>query len=608
MRVDCPHAERCAGCPAIHEDYAAQLEAKAVRVARAFLRFDALAGVAQAPVAAAAVLEGYRTRAKLVASGGAIGLYATRGDHEVVDLPGCRVLPPLLGDVVAAVRAELARDPALRRALLALDVREVLAAEGPVAMATLVLDDGARLDPSPLAARLREALPALRTIAVSRRARRSPQILGRGLAVIAGEPVLEELVEAPGGREVRVPAVPGGFVQAHRAQAARLRARLVERVSAAGVAIEGARVVDAYAGSGALGLGLAAAGADVLAIDSHAPSIERARDAARRQGLALSGVAGDAAPVLADLAARRVGADLVILNPPRRGVAPEVRRAVAALAPRLVAYVSCDPDTLARDLDHLARLGWAARAVEPFDLIPLSREVETLAILAPASPAPPRVVHREDEALVVVKPAHEPTTPHPESPTSLLARVRECLELPDATAVHRLDEGTSGLVLVARAPSLVPRWAAALAAGRKTYCALVRGVTREKGVVRRPLTIDGVAVPAVTRYRRLAVIGGHSLLAVVLETGRTHQIRRHLAGLGHPVLGDARHGHAPSNRHFAEKLGLDRPFLHAARLELVTPGGAALDLAAPLPGELRLVLDRLGGVPERVRLPGEPGR
>ncbi len=605
MRVDCPHADRCAGCPAIHEDYAAQLEAKAARVAGAFVRFDALARVARAPVAPAVELEGYRTRAKLVVEGGRIGLYARTGGHEVVDLPGCRVLPPPLLALVARVRAALVEDSSLRRALVAVDVREVLAEEGPVAMATLVLDDAARFDATALAARLRRELPALRTVAISHRARRSPQILGRGLEVVSGDAEIDELVQAPGDRVVRVPAVPGGFVQAHRVQAARLRARLVERVREAGVAIEGARVVDAYAGSGALGLGLAAAGADVLAIDSHAPSVERARDAARRQGLALAAVAGDAAPALADLAARGVRADLVVLNPPRRGVAPEVRRAVAALAPRLVAYVSCDPDTLARDLDHLARLGWAARGVEPFDLIPLSREVETLAILAPAPPAPPRVVHREDEAVVVVKSAHEPTTPHPESPTSLLARVRAGLELPDATAVHRLDEGTSGLVLVARSPTLVPRWAAALAAGRKTYCALVRGVTRGKGVVRRALTIDGVAVPAVTRYRRLAVIGGHSLLAVVLETGRTHQIRRHLAGLGHPVLGDARHGHAPSNRHFEERLALDRPFLHAARLELVTPTGAALDLAAPLPGELRLVLDRLGGVPEHVRIPGE---
>ncbi len=626
MRVHCPHAERCAGCPAIEEGYAVQLEHKGARVDAAFARFASLEAVARAAVVGADAIEAYRTRAKLVVAGRAVGLYAKDGDHVVVDLPGCRVLPATLGSVADALRAELATDDALRRALLAVDLRDVALAEGSVVLLTLVLDEAARFDAVRAAEALRVAIPTLAMVAVSRRARRSPQLLGRGLRVIAGAARVDERVAAPGGRVVDVPAVPGGFVQAHRAQAARLRAHLVEE---AGVPLAGARVIDAYAGAGALGLGLAAAGARVIAIESHAPSIERAVEAARRQGLDFEGRVGDAAQVLTELAAasppprpspaggpKRADADaaaaaeadaeaeaaaaaaaaespapdLIVLNPPRRGVAPAVRRAVAALAPTRVAYVSCAPDTLARDLDHLARLGWRAARVTPFDMIPLSREVETLAILSPAPPTPLDVAHRADDAVVVIKSAHEPTTPHPDQPTSLLARVRAELDgFAEATAVHRLDEGTSGLVIVARTPGYVAAWSAALAEGKKTYLALVRGVTRQKGVIRRPLSIDGATAPAITRYRRLAVAGGHSLLRVVPETGRTHQIRRHLASLGHPVLGDARYGHAPSNRHFEERHALDRTFLHCARLEL-----AGLDLEAPLSGELRLVLDRLG--------------
>jgi 23S rRNA (uracil1939-C5)-methyltransferase len=73
-------------------------------------------------------------------------------------------------------------------------------------------------------------------------------------------------------------------------------------------------------------------------------------------------------------------------------------------------------------------------------------------------------------------------------------------------------------------------------------------------------------------------------------------IPQHLASIGHPVLGDERHGHAPTNRYFVEKCGLDRPFLHCARIELVRPdSGKPLVVEAPLPGDLVAVLDRMGG-------------
>ena len=76
----------------------------------------------------------------------------------------------------------------------------------------------------------------------------------------------------------------------------------------------------------------------------------------------------------------------------------------------------------------------------------------------------------------------------------------------------------------------------------------------------------------------------------------SEQICRHLASIGHPVLGDSRHGHAPSNRHFAEKHGLDRPFLHCMRIVLVSPQHKeGMAITAPMPGDLAMVLERAGG-------------
>jgi tRNA pseudouridine65 synthase len=168
--------------------------------------------------------------------------------------------------------------------------------------------------------------------------------------------------------------------------------------------------------------------------------------------------------------------------------------------------------------------------------------------------------------------------------------------------VHRLDRGTSGLLVFARGDAL-RRLGAALEARliHKEYVALVRGVPHEKGTIDRPLRDreSGKERPAVTRYVRERVVGGHALLRVRIETGRLHQIRRHLAGIGHAVAGDTRHGHQPTNRHFAESLYLARPFLHAAALTIPAaalgrPADAGpLRLISPLPPELALVLEAL---------------
>jgi len=271
---------------------------------------------------------------------------------------------------------------------------------------------------------------------------------------------------------------------------------------------------------------------------------------------------------------------------------------MARLEPQVIAYVSCDPDTLARDLDHFARLGYAATSLRPLDMIPLTDEVETIAVLRRTGVPTPRVLYEDDEILAVEKGPHEPTTPQGEYAGSLLARVRRLPGAESAVAMQRLDVGTSGLVTFARRPELAARWQEVLSAAttRKVYVAGARGVVPPKGAIARDLREDGRSHAARTRYRRLAVASGHSVLRVVPEQGRLHQIRRHLAAIGHPVIGDDRYGHAQTNRFFEEKNGLDRTFLHCVRLELDHPdSGVRLIVEAPLPGDLRAVLERTGG-------------
>jgi 23S rRNA (uracil1939-C5)-methyltransferase len=210
------------------------------------------------------------------------------------------------------------------------------------------------------------------------------------------------------------------------------------------------------------------------------------------------------------------------------------------------------------------------------------------------APTPtPVVLYVEGVVVVDDKPPHEPTTPLGEHDGSLLARVQALSgeRAAGAVPVHRLDVGTSGVVVFAKDAARAGAWAAALTRdGRKTYLAAVRGVPDEQGVVDHAITVLGKSKEAHTHFERVALLGSHALVRVAPEEGRTHQIRRHLAAIGHPVLGDARYGHAATNRFLSERHGLDRTFLHAERLELVHPTtGRRLVIVSALPGDLASV-------------------
>lgn len=557
-----------------------------------------------APIQAADSSVAYRTRAKLaVAPGARIGLYA-RGGHEVLDLPSCRVQAPVIEAALGALRRLVASPPPAAAPILtpegdgagrlrAVDLREVADEAGAASLLLTLVVRAPR--PPKLAidaacAALAAAIPSLRAIAISLHDGRSPQLLGAAPELVGGDALVRDFArrDAP-----YVLAAPGSFAQANRAQAARIHGA----VEAALAPRAGLRVLDVFAGSGALGLALAARGAHVTLVESFAASVEAAAQAARAQKLgdrvrAIAQPAEVAVDALLDAGERF---DAAIVNPPRRGATPRLRAALARIARDAIAYVSCEPATLARDLAHLADLGWHARTVAPFDMMPLTAEVECLALLERAAPPALRVLHEGDDLIAVDKPPFLATAPHPERRGSLLERVRALPNGADAVPLHRLDADTSGVCLFATTAQAASRWQASLAHAdtRKRYVALVRGVGRAKGRIARPLREDGRLLDAATRYRRLEVAHGHALLEVVIETGRTHQIRRHLASIGQPVLGDARHGHAASNRHLFERFHLDRPFLHCASIELVIPNGDALRIASPLAPDLAAVLERL---------------
>jgi 23S rRNA pseudouridine1911/1915/1917 synthase len=223
------------------------------------------------------------------------------------------------------------------------------------------------------------------------------------------------------------------------------------------------------------------------------------------------------------------------------------------------------------------------------------------------------VVHEDEHLLVVDKPAG--LIVHPgagrRSGTlvqGLLARYPELRDVggdPERPGVvHRLDKGTSGLLLVARTQAAHVALVAALSARavHRRYRALAWGrVDAPRGLIDAPIgrslrdptrmAVDERGKEARTRYevlRRFSEPVEASELACSLETGRTHQIRVHLRSIGHPVVGDARYGGE------RQSLPMDRPFLHAEQLELAHPvSGEPLSFRSGLPADLAQVLERL---------------
>jgi len=609
--IECIHAVRCPGCALIDRPLAAQLAAKGERVARALAAYPSLGALRAEPVRAADTVVEYRTRAKLaVGPGPRIGLFA-RGSHDVLDLRGCRVLAPAIAAGVATLRRLLAApppgsEPVLRAdgegsgRLRAVDLREVCDERGAGVLLTLVLRA-----PSPSQHALDAAcdalqaeLPSLRAIAVSLHDGRSPQLLGAAPRGLRGAPLHRDVLRAGAPWSF---AAPGGFAQAHRAQAAAIHAEIERALGK----LEGLRALDVYAGSGALGLALAAAGARATLIEAFAPAARAADRAAHEQDLAArvdvrTAPAEDEVPRLAAAGAHF---DVAIANPPRRGVAPRVRAALAAVCDGPLVYVSCEPATLARDLAHLAQLGWGAERIVPFDLMPQTAEVECVALLRRGALPDVEVLYEDDELLAVDKPPFLATVPHAERAGSLQKRVRARRGAEQAVALHHLDADASGVCLFAKREDVASEWRRVLADPRTAirYLALVRGVAREKGRITSPLRDAGHDIDAAMRYRRVEVLAGHALLDVTPETRRTHQVRRHLASIGAAVLGDDRYGHAASNRHLFERHFLDRPFLHCASIELRHPGsGATLRIEAPLAPDLAAVTVRLRAADPKV--------
>ena len=227
------------------------------------------------------------------------------------------------------------------------------------------------------------------------------------------------------------------------------------------------------------------------------------------------------------------------------------------------------------------------------------------------------IVFEDEHLLVVNKPAGlvvHPAAGNPDGTlqNGLLFHDPRLIELPRAGIVHRLDKDTTGLMVIGRSQAAYKRLVDAIAARevKREYRALVigsmpAGATIDEPIGRHPtqrtrMAVNPMGKPAVTHFRVLEHFRGHTLLKVILETGRTHQIRVHMAYLRHPVFGDQVYGgrlHLPAGASEGLKQvlrGFKRQALHAKRLQLLHPvSGRPMRFECAMPADMRAVVDAL---------------
>ncbi len=386
QRVSSPCKEllRCQGCLLCSLDYPAQLDIKGDRVGKELSRYPSLNHVRRHPLWAAPRPLGYRTNAKLVFGRQRgrvlLGMYR-RGSHDVVDIGDCPVHHPLINRIVNTVREEVTRqeifvfDPLKRRGLL----RYLTVKVSPVfnkALVTFVTAERNFREITHLAKWLQKKVPEVVGVHQNVNASAGNVVFGRETLRVLGAP---DLIDQVG--EIRLRIAPAAFFQVNNEQAA----RIYELVRQWAALSRSEYALDIYCGIGGIALHLAQDAGRVIGIEVVEEAVRNARENARLNGLQNCDFrAGDAAELVHDLAAAIPAGAVAVLNPPRGGCEPALLQSLAELAPRALIYVSCDPETLARDLDLLAGLGYRTEEVQPVDMFPQTPHVETVARLVPA--------------------------------------------------------------------------------------------------------------------------------------------------------------------------------------------------------------------------------
>ena len=381
--MDCKlRAKNCGGCPLLGLDYAEQLKQKEATVKKLLGKYG--------PVNAIRGMENpYHYRNKVISTfttgwGGKLtsGIYAANS-HKVLPVESCLLQDEVLDKTMEAVRAAaiacryqpynedrgtgLVRHCLLRRGVATGQVMVVLVTAQPVL-------PGAKNFVKALLAEAEKRGVTVTTVVQNVNPRKTSVVLGDAEKVLYGKGyILDTLC----GKTYALS--PRSFYQINHSQTEVLYGLAVEAAHLTGKEV----VLDAYCGIGTIGLTAADHAKHVVGVELNRDAVQDAIGNAKHNGVKNARFfAADATRWISEAAAAGERADVIFMDPPREGSTPQFIESVARMAPKRVVYVSCNPETLARDLALLTKKGYRVESSTPVDMFPHSEHIETVVLLS----------------------------------------------------------------------------------------------------------------------------------------------------------------------------------------------------------------------------------
>ncbi len=367
--IDCPHGEACGACALLGVGYPTQLGRKRRTLGKALQSYRTLAKTKLLSCLESPRVEKYRNRAKM-----AVGLtkgkqvrlgYFRSGTREITDALDCRVLAPEILETSRALRGLLATSGSIPRELRHVDIR---CGSDPGRQHLILVLRTDALPRLPIE-KIRRACRRVDGISVNLNPSGGPQVLKGPILPVWG--AREVYVETA---DLALRVSPGAFFQANLSLLPEIHREMAAHLDGGEV------LLDLYSGVGTHGLVLRRGFRRVVCIEGARSAVADTKATIQRHQL--TGVEVIAKPVeraLKPLLA--AAADSVVMNPSRAGAKLVVLEALVASPARKIAYLSCDPETLCRDLDFLVESGFRLVSAQPIDMMPQTRQVEAIALL-----------------------------------------------------------------------------------------------------------------------------------------------------------------------------------------------------------------------------------
>ena len=376
---ECPISASCGGCDFWHMTYEEETRLKAERVKNCLNRIGGEA-LQALPILAAPDCHSYRNKAQYpvsVKKGRAVAGFYKAGTHEVVENRRCLILPEesdrvkdIVMDYVNQYRV-MPYNETEHKGLL----RHIYVRRGAVSGQVLVclVINGKRIPrPEVLIQRL-QAVPGFTTLVLSSNTKKGNSILGDEFITLYGPGYIEDTLC---GLTFRLS--PRSFYQVNHHQAQRLYEAAISQAQIT----KSDTVLDLYCGVGTITLAMAKAAGRVIGVEVIPQAVEDAKDNARRNGIENAEFfCGDAGQAALELEKQGIKADVVVVDPPRKGLNADTIEALHRFSPRRIVYVSCDPATLARDVALLKERGYRVENALACDLFPRTAHVESVVCL-----------------------------------------------------------------------------------------------------------------------------------------------------------------------------------------------------------------------------------